>query len=623
MCGITGLYNYRDTNVGATRDRVIRMSGTIAHRGPDGDGCFVDEHGRIGLGHRRLSIIDLSSGHQPMSNAENTITIVFNGEIYNYQTLKRELQAKGYRFRTSSDTEVVIAMYQVYGVEAFKKLNGIFAFALWDSVNARLLLVRDPFGVKPLYYSVYENGIVFGSEIKSILASRLIQKNLDLEALSVFLSFRFNPSPSTLFDGIHKLEPSRYLSVDRDGVSKFEYQIYSPRTNQEIGFEAAVVQYRERIEDAVKRQLISDVPVGLLLSGGIDSAVIGSLMTRNSSQKIKSFTIGFEGEGDFNELAMARETAGIIGTDHYETVISKKEYLDYFLKSFYYLEEPIAITSITALYIISKIVSQHVKVVLCGQGADEPLLGYGRYAAEKYVSKYAPLLRCFPLALISKWYNTSEIIERLIDALRYDDELDRFHSIYGILKDKQTLLKPEFYRDTNAAEKEIIGGILSGATNIQDSVCRMAFVDVRFNLADSLLLLADKVSMANSLELRVPFLDHELMNFLESLPTEFKLKGLNAKYIHKRAALTMFSSTIVNRKKIGFATPVGEWLRNDLKDTFLEMVNNQSSAANTFFDKNEVMRIFKAHCERASDNERKLFIILSFEQWYQNFYRSI
>ncbi len=369
---------------------------------------MLDQQNGVGLGHRRLSIIDLQSGHQPMTNETGEVWIVFNGEIYNYPELKKDLEAKGHTFKTTSDTEVIIHWYEEHGEIGFQFLNGIFAFALYDKRNSSVIVARDHFGVKPLYYAFHKGSFLFASEIKAILQDAAFPRELDLEALNSFLTFRYNPSPQTLFKNIKKLLPGHYLRITKDGRAEIKsYWEYVPRTNTGISENDAVAEYQRLLEQAVRRQMISDVPVGLLLSGGIDSAVLGVLMSQASEKKIKTFTIGFPGEGDYNELAFARQTAGFIGSEHYDMEISQKDYMDYFFKSFEAIEEPIGEPTVSALYYVSKLASEHLKVVLAGQGADEAFAGYHRYIGINYINKLHTHVQVHPL-----WFFCRTIAEK-------------------------------------------------------------------------------------------------------------------------------------------------------------------------------------------------------------------
>ncbi len=622
MCGITGIFNYQ--NKRSVDPQVLqRMCDAVRHRGPDDEGVFIDPTARCGLGHRRLSIIDLTTGKQPMSNAAETLWIVFNGEIYNFLELKKDLQEKGYQFRTNSDTEVIIYQYEAYGEKGFERLHGIFAFGIYDKRKHCLILARDHFGVKPLYYTCVAGSLIFGSEIKPILQYPSFKKELDFEAFHSFLTFRYNPSPQTLFKGIKKLFPGHYLKVSLEGtVELASYWNYKPQANTDITEGEAIEEYQRLLEQAVKRQLVSDVPVGLFLSGGVDSAVIGYLMQKHTQDKIKTFTIGFPGKGDFNEMADARRSAALIGSEHYEMELTQKEYLNYFYKSFYSLEEPIAETTIPALYYVAKLAAQHLKVVLAGQGADEPLAGYHRYLGEHYLSKYAGLLRILPMKTIAKIVPRNERFKRAAYVSKFSSELQRFLGIYTIFtpEQKEQLLNDATKKHIRDVDEILIERLYSQASGLKDSLAKMLFIDTRMGLSDNLLLFNDKMTMANSLEMRVPFLDVELVKFVESLPSSFKLRGKMGKYLHKKAVEKWLPQEIIYRKKRGFETPMDKWLQSDLAHTAKGIFNAKDSACSKYFMLSSINKMIEQHQNRKENFRRHIFMLLSFELWHKNFF---
>lgn len=362
MCGIAGVV---DTSKNLNEELLNKMSEVIKHRGPDDDGIFFDKENGVGLVHRRLSIIDLLSGHQPMKSSNENLIITFNGEIYNYKELRTELIALGLKFNTNSDTETILNIYEKYGADGFKKLNGIFAFAIYDKAARKLICARDTFGVKPLYYSFTSNGVTFGSEIKAILQNANYKIELDYSAFNSFLTYRYNPSPQTLFKNIYKLKPGEYLEYSLNGNYKLAaLEKSEPKINNSVKEDEAIEEYSSLLEKSVNRQMTSDVPVGLFLSGGIDSAVIGHFMKKKSDEKFQSFTVGFEGEGNFNEINDAIKSSEFMGSDNHSKTLSKEEYLNFFQKSFYHLEEPAAEATVPAMYYLSQMAS---KYVLCCQ----------------------------------------------------------------------------------------------------------------------------------------------------------------------------------------------------------------------------------------------------------------
>jgi asparagine synthase (glutamine-hydrolysing) len=429
MCGVVGVYHYRARRE-VDPEALLRAASTMAHRGPDGEGVFVSPDKKLGLGHRRLSIIDLEGGSQPMTRGP--LSISYNGEIYNFPQLRAGLEQRGRRFATRSDTEVILQLFEEYGLDALPKLNGIFAFAIWDQARERLVLARDALGVKPLYYSDVGGTLRFASEIKAIVCDREVPREIDEGAIAQCLALRFVPSPATAMKGLLKLPPGSALSCDARGVSVARYWQPSPALSS-LGLEDAVVEYRERLATAVERQMISDVPIGLMLSGGVDSAVLAALMRKASNGPLKSYTVGFEGGEDTSELEDARATARLFDFDHHEVIVSAQDYERFFSDFIWHQEEPLGNESAPAAHFVARLARPDVKVLLTGQGADEPLAGYDRYKGERY----SALLRRLPRALIAEaskagqdLLGNSEKLQRSLYALGERDVSLRFLRIY-------------------------------------------------------------------------------------------------------------------------------------------------------------------------------------------------
>ena len=621
MCGIAGKYNYQSRQP-VDPNLLKRMSACIAYRGPDDEGSFLHDESGLGFVHRRLSIIDLSTGHQPMFDETGNYCIVFNGEIYNYRELKRDLEKKGRKFRSSSDTEVILELYRVEGERAFARLNGIFAFAIFSLRSGEIVLARDQFGVKPLYYFLQNGSLLFGSEIKAILEDSSVQAEIDYESLNSFLTFRYNPAPQTLFNGICKLVAGHYLKIDANGgVTDTPYSTYSPRTDTVISEEEAIHQYQFLLENAVRRQMVSDVPVGLLLSGGIDSAVIGRLMQAESHVPAKSFSIGFEENGQFNELQDAEKTSRLIGSEHHAITISRKDYLSFFTRSFHHIEEPIAETSISALYYVSRLAREHVKVVLAGQGADEPLAGYDRYLGEKYLNKFGKVLSLLPLKQLVSLFGRNERLKRAEFASRFSNERERFLAIYTIFTPemKSRLLNEETKALVRSADHTLVERLYSQTYGMKESLNKLLFIDTRLSLSDDLLLFGDKVTMANSIEMRVPFLDTDIIRFLETLPSQLKLRGRTGKYIHKKALSKWLPPDVINREKRGFATPMDTWLQKGLATSVRSLINDSNSACRRYFSIPFLNEVLDSHESRKENYQRHIFSIMSFELWHRTF----
>jgi asparagine synthase (glutamine-hydrolysing) len=619
MCGICGLYNFR-TGEPANEQLVHKMAVSIIHRGPDDEGYFVN--GSIGLGMRRLSIIDLVSGKQPMSNETGSIWIVFNGEIYNFNDLRQDLEKRGHCFRTKSDTETIIHAYEEWGVEAFEKLNGMFGFALWDSSKQELILARDIFGIKPLYYTQVDGKLLFGSEIKAILADPSIERNIDLASLDDFLTFSFVPSPYTLFSGIRKIPPGHFLQVSSSGLilKRFAPEANGLQTKAENEWLEAL---RAEIESAVHRQMVADVPVGVMLSGGVDSATVAKLMQRFKGEPIHTFTIGFAGKFDQNELVAARRSAELIGSEHHEAVITAEEYARFLPKSLWYLEEPVATASTLAFYWICKLAREHVKVVLTGQGADEPFAGYGRHLGEYYSGWFRGIpsgIREYLIAPLVESLPRNEQLKRAVRSLGNPNSLERLVQVYTIFDGnlKHRLYKPGLSNGNNRQPREAVK-LWQDEVKHLDGLSQMTYVDARFSLADNLLMYGDKMSMAVSLEARVPFLDLELMKLVESMPPQLKIQGRTQKYLLKRAMAAWIAPEIIQRKKIGFLTPVDLWFRQDLKGYIRDRLMAPGSACRSYFEPAAIETLICDHEDHRHDYKRHLFSLLTFELWHDQF----
>ena len=617
MCGIAG-----SINCVLTSEEID----LIRHRGPDGRGLVETSCGRhtVYLGHTRLSILELSeTGSQPMLTDCGNYFIVFNGEIYNHLELRKKL--KGVKFSGQSDTETILYYLRAYGIDSVKDFNGIFAFAFVDRVKCKVYLVRDTFGVKPLYYYIDGDKLIFGSEIKIIKNHPVYSKAtaIDMGALNTFLTFRYNPSPQTLFQGIYKLKAASYLEYNSEGEALFHnYRSDVQMINHGISEAEAIEEYKCLLEQAVRRQLLSDVPVGLLLSGGLDSAVLGFLMSRYCNYPVQTFTVGFHGNGNFNEVSDARQTASLIKSEHHDIFMDREQYMQFFYDSFYHTEEPIAEPTIPALFYVSQLASQHVKVVLSGQGADEPMAGYRRYKGEKLLAKYQKLLNMLPLSLAAKFLPCNNAIDRGIYSSQFSEELDRFIGIYTLFTpdQKAKLYKSEISGLISESQRRLFAEHFKHADSSGGALSKLLFLDTRTMLPDNLLLFNDKMTMANSIENRVPYLDIDLINFIESLPMKFKLRGQTGKYLHRKAAEQWLPLSVINRKKRGFETPVGDWFKQELAHTLLDLVESPSSLSAIYFDVRFIKEMINQHQLKRKDYQRHLFILLSLELWYRNFF---
>ena len=624
MCGITGIYSLKGAPINGL---VLQgMSDALAHRGPDGSGRFIQD--RVGLGHRRLSIIDLDGGAQPLSNEDDSIHVVFNGEIYNFIELRQELERAGHRFKTRSDTEVIVHAYEQWGRDCVTRFNGIFAFALWDEKSRRLFIARDHLGVKPLYYCVAEGQLLFGSEIKALLAHPACPRAVNTTALGQLFTFRYVPSPLTLFDGIRKLPPGHSMVVEGPDISIKRYWDWVPAHRRQTREVDLIEEYNQIVEDAVKLQLRSDVPVGLFLSSGVDSASLLAIMRKHLNGTIHTFTIGFEGGERSNENDDARELAQTFGSDHTEMIVTANDYETYFDRYMWDLEEPVGNESAAAFYFVSMLASRQVKVVLTGQGADEPWGGYQRYLGVKLSDYYRRIPAPIRQGLITQAVLAlprNERLKRGVMALDEPDVLTRFAKIYSFFTPD---MRAQLFNDAAKSEsgyqqyeeREALAHLQSDVQDM-DAVSQMLYVDTRASLPDDLLMVNDKMSMANSIESRVPYLDHRLVEFVESLPIHYKLRFTNGKYLHKKALEHWLPRKVTQRKKKGFDNPVQQWLRERLRTHVDNLLFSPDAGIRDYFDVDYIRRIVQLHQEGRENYMRHIYLLISFEMWHRRFMR--
>jgi asparagine synthase (glutamine-hydrolysing) len=608
MCGIIG---------GVNQKIDISLLDLIKHRGPDRQDLYEDikNQNSVWLGHARLSIVDLTeAGNQPMISECGNYILVFNGEIYNHLELRSELKFNTYRGH--SDTETLLYYLIEKGKEGLNDLNGIFSFAFYDKRKKKLLLVRDRFGVKPLYYFIKNDKVMFSSEIRPL--KKILNPEIFLDGLSTLLQLRYIPSPFTLHQGIMKLRPGHYLEINlsNDRLKHDIVQYDVPEvTPLNITFDEAVNLYEEYFCDAVKRQLMSDVDVGVFLSGGIDSAMVAHAASKFSSKKIRSFTVGFDSDYNVDEIQKASETAKYLNIEHNFVRIDENIFFELFEECIKIVEEPLATGSVIPMYYLSKLAADKVKVVLTGQGADEPLGGYGRYQGELIKMKYPDVLIRM-IASFSKFIKIkNEQIIRGANSLTIDNELDRFLNIYNIFTpteiknltgskcDLPKELLAYFYKSLNCGKGD-------------NSVSRMMSIDMRMNLADDLLLYTDKITMNFSLECRVPILDYELIKFLNNLPIHYKVGLKKTKIVHKAYAKNIFHREIIMRPKLGFSTPANIWFKNRI-DMIENMLLSPSSPISNFFNVQYIKNILNEH-NRGYKHGGKIFLLLSIYYWLVN-----
>jgi len=615
MCGIAGIH----APGGQADAALVRaMTARLVHRGPDGDGFHAA--GPVALGMRRLAIIDPAHGHQPLRNEASDVVAIFNGELYNHAELRRGLEARGHVLRSGSDGEILPHLYEEHGPALFEQLNGIFAVALWDERAQTLHLARDRFGVKPLYHARGEGGrVAFASEIRALLADGSIPRDLDAAAVDAFLSLRFVPSPATPLAAVRRLRPGSVLSSGPDGVTERELHT-EPGPANRTDRPALVREYRDAFERAVVRQMMSDVPIGVMLSGGVDSGAIAAVMAKHSDH-VRAYTVGFEGGGpDTDEIADARATADRFGAAHESVLVSEREYLDALPGSLGILEEPVGSTSALAVNFVARLMRPDVPVALCGQGADEPLGGYGRHRG----AKLAQALRRVPGARVLARHaprpGNRVTLSRGLDALAAWGDLELLMGAYRLFgdADKRALYRPEFAaRVAGGPRPEAAVEHFRSAVTDRSPLGQMLHVDTRLGLPDELLLIADKMSMAASVELRVPMLDSDLVALAESAHPSMHVRRLEGKSLHKEAMLGLLPEEIVHRRKLGWATPVDRWLRSELRPLAEEVLLGEG-LSRELFEERELRRRLDEHTTGRADHTRQLFCLLSLGLWHRS-----
>jgi asparagine synthase (glutamine-hydrolysing) len=623
MCGICGMYAYSN---GMPADPAVleQMLDTIVHRGPDDFGTHVDRN--LALGSRRLSIIDLPGGRQPITNEDGTISVVFNGEIYNYRELAGRLRRRGHVLATASDTETIVHLYEELGDNLVDELRGMFTFALWDARRRRLVLARDRLGIKPLYYAISNGQLIFGSEIKAILKHPEIHSAIDLQALSDFVSLRYVPAPKTMFEGIRALPPGHIMTCDGNGTALRPYWnlSFARDGSARVTEEEYADRLAELLRESVRLHLISDVPFGAFLSGGVDSSTIVALMTEILEQPVKTFSVGFEGSGAaFSELPYARLVAQRYETDHHEVLFEPDQLPRLASKVVWHLDQPIGDEATLPNYIVSELASRHVKMVLTGEGGDELFAGYARYSGERL----SPLVRSLPTSVKSLVLRGISRLPQLrrqklaLYALCQPDEASRLASWFALFNEemKGALLSTSFKQAIEAPTAQGVFAPHLAQTDATDALSRMLYVDTKLWLPDDLLARGDKTSMAASLEARVPLLDHKLVEFAASLPPDLKLRRLTRKYLLKKVSAPLLPPEIVQRSKKGFPTPLSVWFRHELNGFVRDTLSPATIQRRGLFDSRYIERLLAEHTAGRADHGSLIWSLVSVELWYQLF----
>lgn len=626
MCGICGVYGEPGLP-GEVRDLTRAMCDVIVHRGPDEDGYYAD--GPVSLGMRRLSIIDLATGRQPIANEDQTVWVVYNGEIFNFPDLRPELEARGHKFRTNADTEVIVHLYEEMGEDFATRLNGMFAVALWDTKARKLVLVRDRLGIKPLHYAWQDGRLYFGSEIKSLLRGGVSRK-IDLESLSRYFTFEYVPAPDSIFAKIKKIPPGHLMTV-KDGRGEIRrywdvhYADGAPLRRSEASWAEEIAA---RLKESVRMRLLSDVPLGVFLSGGIDSSAVTALMSETAGGRIKTFSIGFK-EKTFDELDYARIVADKFGTEHTEFVVDSRQTAGLVPKLMEYLDEPLADASVIPTYVISKLARQHVTVALAGDGGDELFGGYDTYKAFKVARLYrkipgflrrgliGPAVRRLPAS--AKRLSFEFKAKKFTAGVEYPPEIANTLWWGAYTPELKARLLAPSLRERILSDP--FGPIREqdAHNRAADPLDRIAYLDLKLYLQDDLLVKVDRMSMANSLEIRTPFLDYTFVEFAATIPSRLKLKGYESKHILKKALASRLPAAILNKKKIGFDIPLGPWLRGELREFVLDTLSPARLKRHGFLDEGFVRKVLDEHMAGAHNHRQLLWPLVIFQFWHDRY----
>jgi len=637
MCGIVGFITSRTSNI-PEYEILKKMRDVLIHRGPDDVGEYIrplDEKGPyVFLGHRRLSIIDLAGGHQPLSNEDGTVWVIFNGEIYNFIELREKLKGRGHQFHTNSDTEVIVHAYEEYQEKCFQLFNGMFAMGIWDGKENRLVLARDRLGKKPLYYSHINETFLFASELKAIMFYPSFSRKVDPFSLIKYLFYEFIPCPHTIFKDAKKIPAASYLIWDKRGIEVRPYwSPFDPQRGEIFLSEGeAELRMMELLKESVKRRLISDVPLGVFLSGGIDSSAITALAQSEAPGKVKTFSIGFE-DPSFDESKYAILASKYIGTEHHEQTMTPADLLDIIPGLADILDEPMADASILPTYLLSKFTRKHVTVALGGDGGDELFAGYPTYLAHKFAQRYEHLLRFLhPIStLLAGLLPVSDDnisfdfkVKKFLSGIPYRDGIRNSVWLGSFpFSENGEVLSPEIQAqfDRDRLVEEI--SLYEREYPYEDRITKLQYLDIKLYLQESILVKVDRASMACSLEVRAPFLDYELVEFIMGLPLKLKLKGFTSKYILKKAMKDLLPDEVINRSKKGFGVPIAKWVKGPLKELFEDLLSADRIRREGFFNPEYVTTLFHDHLMSKKDNRKQLWTLLVWELWLNRYHPSL
>jgi asparagine synthase (glutamine-hydrolysing) len=628
MCGICGIVSFNASQL-IDRDILLKMIWVMRHRGPDEQGIYSDE--RVGLGSRRLSIIDLVGGRQPIANEDESMWIVFNGEIYNYRELRTYLQKRGHAFRTRTDTEVILHLYEEFGSDCVQHLNGIFAFAIWDIPRKEILIARDRMGVKPLYYTETANQLIFGSEMKVVLAHPDVGRDIDLISLNEYLSFEYVPSPRTILRNIYRLEPGHILRYNDQGLHIQQYwniSLARSESRPPVHWRDHASSFYETLKNSVQQELVSDVPVGVLLSGGIDSSTIAALMVDLYPGTVDSFSVGFE-EASFDESRYARMVAERLGTRHNELILTSKMVAQMVPTITDFLDEPFGDSSLIPTYFLSLFVRGYVKVVLGGDGGDELFAGYPTLVAHRLIEYYERIV---------PWHVRAYVAPKIFDLMpvsfsniSFDFRVRRFlsgrgvplqarhHRWLGSFTDEEKSLLLQDWIKPVLRSTYARAYAHAGECDARLLLNQLLYDDMKMYLEGDILYKVDRASMAAALEVRVPFLNRAVVDFAIELPLELKLRRLTTKYLFKKSMERILPREIIKRPKKGFNMPVAHWLTSELRDLALDMFSEDRITRQGFFNYAYLKRLFDEHLSRQRDNRKLLWTLLIFQLWYDKY----
>lgn len=636
MCGIAGFTSFNKKNYNI-QDTMTSMLDSIAHRGPDASGDYFEES--INLGHRRLSIVDLENGKQPLISEDGKIILSFNGEIYNYVELREQLIKQGFKFQTTSDTEVIIHMYRKHGMDFLKHLNGMFAIALWDRDLEQLLIARDRMGEKPIYYQYKDDEFIFASELKALVKHPMVTKEISAIGLDKFLTYEYVPAPQTILENIWKVEAGQVIVVKKNSIKKELYWKHPFHELQEGGdLYASQNEVLEKLDelmnDSIRMRLQADVPVGVLLSGGIDSSLVTAIAAKQSKQKVKSFSIYFD-EASYDESHYIEKMVDQFDLDHHHQTLRANDMLSIVDKMGMIMDEPMSDPSIVPTYYLSKMTAQSVKTVLGGDGADELFAGYPTYVANKLVQAYnvvpyelrTPLTNFIKKSLgklipvSSKNVSLDYKLQQFFRGTGVVSEIRFFKWMGGFLESEKKSIFNDSYNQKLLGNfsYDDINRYLS-RTNMQNELERLLYLSQKLYLCDDILHKVDRASMQNSLEVRAPFLDHRIVEFASQLPERYKLKGFSKKHILKKLAYNYLPKEVIERPKKGFGIPITEWLKNDLKEPMLDLLSKERLDRQGIFKHESIAKIINSHLDGSSNNRKQIWNLMCFQLWYKDLF---